>query len=71
MIKKIYIAGPLFNKHEQMYLEDIYTVLANLTGCPAISVPSKNLSNNMPHAFQLIAKNFEEEKLLSFSKAYL
>ena len=55
----------------QMYLEDIYTVLANLTGCPAISVPSKNLSNNMPHAFQLIAKNFEEEKLLSFSKAYL
>ena len=23
MIKKIYIAGPLFNKHEQMYLEDI------------------------------------------------
>ena len=23
MIKKIYIAGPLFNKHEQMYLEAI------------------------------------------------
>ena len=23
MIKKIYIAGPLFNKHEQMYMEDI------------------------------------------------
>ena len=23
MIKKIYIAGPLFNKHEQMFLEDI------------------------------------------------
>ena len=23
MSKKIYIAGPLFNKHEQMYLEDI------------------------------------------------
>ena len=23
MIKKIYIAGPLFNKHEQVYLEDI------------------------------------------------
>lgn len=23
MIKNIYIAGPLFNKHEQMYLEDI------------------------------------------------
>ena len=55
----------------QMYLEDIYTVLANLTGNPAVSVPSINLSNKMPHALQLIAKNFEEEKLLSFSKAYL
>ena len=55
----------------QMYLEDIYTVLANLTGNPAVSVPSKNLSNKMPHALQLIAKKFEEEKLLSFSKAYL
>ena len=55
----------------QMYLEDIFTVLANLTGNPAVSVPSKTLSNKMPHAIQLIAKNFEEEKLLSFSKAYL
>ena len=27
MIKKIYIAGPLFNKHEQMYLENIAKVL--------------------------------------------
>ena len=27
MSKKIYIAGPLFNKHEQMYLEDIAKVL--------------------------------------------
>ncbi len=27
MIKKIYIAGPLFNKHEQMYLEDIAKAL--------------------------------------------
>ena len=48
----------------QMYLEDIFTVLANLTGNPAVSVPSKNFSNKMPHDIQLIAKNFEEEKLL-------
>ena len=27
MIKKIYIAGPLFNLHEQKYLEDIAKVL--------------------------------------------
>ena len=30
MIKKIYIAGPLFNKHEQMYLEDIAKVLEEI-----------------------------------------
>ena len=30
MIKKIYIAGPLFNKHEQMYLEDIAKVLEEM-----------------------------------------
>lgn len=54
----------------QLYLEDIYTVLANLTGNPAISVPAKNTYNQMPHAFQLIGKNFDEETLISFSKEY-
>ena len=37
MIKKIYIAGPLFNKHEQMYLEDI---AKELEGCLLYTSPS-------------------------------
>ena len=49
-----------------MYLEDIFTVLANLAGNPAISVPlGKN--GDLPFGIQLMAKNFDEQNLLSFS----
>jgi aspartyl-tRNA(Asn)/glutamyl-tRNA(Gln) amidotransferase subunit A len=50
----------------EMYLEDIFTVLANLAGNPAISVPlGKN--DDLPFGIQLMAKNFDEQNLLSFS----
>jgi aspartyl-tRNA(Asn)/glutamyl-tRNA(Gln) amidotransferase subunit A len=50
----------------EMYLEDIFTVLANLAGNPAISVPlGKN--GDLPFGIQLMAKNFDEQNLLSFS----
>ena len=52
----------------QMYLEDIFTVLANLSGNPAISIPVKNHSSKLPFAFQIMGRNFDEEGLLSFSK---
>ena len=60
----------LGQKHKDptvMYLEDIFTVQANLSGHPAISLPLFKHSNGMPFALQLLAKNFEEQKLLSFS----
>jgi aspartyl-tRNA(Asn)/glutamyl-tRNA(Gln) amidotransferase subunit A len=50
-----------------MYLEDIFTVQANLTGVPAISLPLGKHSNGMPFGVQLMANMFEEEKLLAFS----
>ncbi len=52
----------------KMYLEDIFTVQANLTGIPAISLPMGKHSNGMPFGIQLMAARFEEEKLLAFSK---
>ena len=52
----------------QMYIEDIFTVLANLSGNPAISIPVKNHSSKLPFGFQIMARNFDEEGLLSFSK---
>ena len=50
-----------------MYLSDIYTVMANLTGIPAISIPLFKHSNKMPFGLQLMAKNFNELPLLQFS----
>lgn len=50
-----------------MYLEDIFTVQANLTGLPAISLPLGQHSNGMPFGIQLIGRKFDEGTLLSTS----
>lgn len=51
----------------QMYLQDIYTVHANLTGNPAISLPLGKTTENMPFGIQLMAAPFEEAELFNFS----
>ncbi|WP_343668951.1 Asp-tRNA(Asn)/Glu-tRNA(Gln) amidotransferase subunit GatA [Chitinophaga sp.] len=50
-----------------MYLADIYTVLANLAGVPAISVPLQRHSNGMPYGVQIITKQFSEASLLDIA----
>ena len=47
----------------QMYLQDIFTVHANLTGNPAISIPFGVHSNELPFGIQLMARDFEEDLL--------
>ena len=51
-----------------MYLEDIFTVQANLAGNPAISLPLGKHSNGLPIGLHLMADNFKEADLISFSK---
>ena len=51
-----------------MYLADIYTVFANLTGIPGISLPLFKHSNGMPFGIQLMAKQFNELSLLQASQ---
>ncbi len=51
-----------------MYLQDIFTVQANLAGTPAISLPTGTHSNGLPFGLQLMAKPFDEERLLSAAK---
>ena len=51
-----------------MYLEDIFTVQANLAGNPAISLPLGKHSNGMPIGLHLMADNFKEADLFAFSK---
>ena len=51
-----------------MYLADIFTVLANLTGMPAISIPLFSHSNNMAFGAQLISNKHNEVTLLQLSE---
>jgi aspartyl-tRNA(Asn)/glutamyl-tRNA(Gln) amidotransferase subunit A len=48
-----------------MYLQDIFTVQANLAGVPALSMPTGTHSNGLPFGIQLMAKPFDDEILLS------
>jgi aspartyl-tRNA(Asn)/glutamyl-tRNA(Gln) amidotransferase subunit A len=50
-----------------MYLADIYTVMANLVGIPAISLPLFWHSNGMPFGLQVMANRFNELSLLQVS----
>ena len=50
-----------------MYLADIYTVYANLTGIPGISIPLFTHTNGMPFGIQAMTSRFKELSLLQFS----
>jgi aspartyl-tRNA(Asn)/glutamyl-tRNA(Gln) amidotransferase subunit A len=57
----------------KMYLSDIYTVTANLSGVPAISFPMGTLEENgkrLPLGGQLMGKWFDEETLLRVADAF-
>jgi len=51
----------------KMYLEDVFTVLANLTGIPAISVPMGK-KEGLPFGIQIMTNRFEEAKMFSHAK---
>lgn len=53
-----------------MYLGDIYTVIANLAGIPAISFPAGQTTEGMPIGLQLQGKAFAEGQLLQATHAF-
>ncbi len=55
----------------QMYMADIYTVLASLSGNPAIALPLGKNKAGLPLSLQLTANHFDESRLLAFSKKFL
>ena len=61
-------AGEKMDDPIAMYLADIYTVMANLVGCPAISIPLFKHSNGMPFGLQVMANRFDEVSLLQISR---
>ncbi|MDP1619518.1 MAG: Asp-tRNA(Asn)/Glu-tRNA(Gln) amidotransferase subunit GatA [Candidatus Moranbacteria bacterium] len=57
----------------EMYLEDVFTITANIVGVPAISVPGPLVEVDgklLPQGFQLSAKWFDEENLLRAAHTY-
>ncbi len=54
-----------------VYLSDIYTVMANLAGLPAISLPLFHHSNGMTFGMQVLAKRMDEVSLLRVSHLLL
>jgi aspartyl-tRNA(Asn)/glutamyl-tRNA(Gln) amidotransferase subunit A len=52
----------------KMYLTDIFSVIANLTGLPAISIPSGFSKEGLPLSIQLTGNAFEENLLLRVAK---
>ena len=57
--------GDNINDPLQMYLNDIYTISANLAGICAINVPAGTHSNGLPYGMQFMGDTFQESKILS------
>ena len=53
----------------QMYLEDLFTISANLAGLPAMSLPNGNI-NNKPLGLQIIGNFLDESSILNFAHMY-
>ena len=53
----------------QMYLEDLFTIPANLAGLPALSIPN-GFVDSKPIGLQLIGNFLEESKLLQFAHSF-
>ena len=67
--------GPAFemgskgNDPIQMYLEDLFTISANLAGLPAISIPNGNVDNK-PTGIQIIGNFLDESSILNFAHMF-
>jgi len=63
--------GEKVNDPLAMYLNDIYTVTANLAGVPGLSVPCGLSSLRLPIGFQLLGAYWSEPTLLKLAHSYL
>ena len=52
----------------EQYNADIFTVVANLTGHPAISIPNGLGQDKLPTGLQLVGRMFEEDQLLQLAQ---
>ncbi len=62
--------GERANNPLEMYLSDIYTIPANLAGIPGISIPCGFSKEGLPIGMQILARHFEEKKLLQIAYTF-
>ena len=62
-------AGEKNDDPTEMYLQDIFTIPANLAGLPGISIPCGE-NAGLPLGMQLVGNSLEEDKLLQFAHSY-
>jgi aspartyl-tRNA(Asn)/glutamyl-tRNA(Gln) amidotransferase subunit A len=65
-----FLLGEKVDNPLAMYLNDIYTVTANLAGIPGLNVPCGLSSTRLPIGFQLLGANWSEPTLLKLAHAY-
>ncbi len=53
----------------KIYLNDMFTIPANLAGLPAMSVPTGFDSDGLPLGLQIISKHFDEQTMLNVALA--
>jgi aspartyl-tRNA(Asn)/glutamyl-tRNA(Gln) amidotransferase subunit A len=53
-----------------LYLQDLFTVGANLAGIPGISIPCGFTAGGLPIGLQIQGPAFEEERLLRAAAMY-
>jgi len=54
----------------QMYLNDIYTIPANLAGLPGMSIPCGFGRDNLPVGLHIVGNYFSEAKMLNVAHQY-
>lgn len=52
-----------------MYKEDLFTIIANILGVPAITVPCGNTDDGMPLGMQILGKEFDEATVYQIANA--
>ncbi|MBM3177623.1 MAG: Asp-tRNA(Asn)/Glu-tRNA(Gln) amidotransferase subunit GatA [Bacteroidetes bacterium] len=59
-----YALGTFSNNPVEMYLSDLFSIQANVSGIPAISIPFGKDKNGLPIGLQFMSADFREDDLL-------
>ena len=54
----------------QMYLQDLFTICANLAGLPAISIPSGFSHDNKPFGLQLLGPQMHDVSVIRYANVF-